>query len=380
MRPAWVIFSAVLLAACSSVPQSERPVPLPHYANDLAINDAWSRLLGAWRDPPEGQVEPLVANGELVVVDGLDWLHAFDARSGKLRWERRTGDAITGGIAASGDDLLVGTLRGEVMAFALKDGALHWQTTLSSEILTPPTVAGGVAVIRTGDGKVYALNSADGKQLWTFERAMPTLSLRGTGRAVIAGDQVFAGFASGKLAALNLKDGSLLWETAVATPQGRSELERIVDVDADPVVVGDTVYAVAYHGRLVALSREGGGVLWARDMSAYENMAVDEHAIYLSDDHGAVWAVDRGSGAALWKQVNLRNRGVSAPVLFGNYLVVADFQGYLHWMARDDGRLVGRYRADDAGTVGAPYAADNLLYVLERGGGLEVLTAVPRSP
>ncbi len=373
MRSAWLGVLAVLLAACSSVPESERPLPLPAYAKDVEVKAAWSHGLGAWQESPEGLVRPVAVGGMLVVADGLDWLRAYDARSGKLRWAQRTGIAITGGIGAAGDVLLVGTRQGEVLAYALADGALKWRTAVSSEVLTAPAAADGVAVVRSGDGKLFALNVDDGKQLWMFERSVPALILRGVGSAVIAGGRVYAGFASGKLAALNLKDGALLWEATIASPQGRSELERMVDVDAEPVVIGDTVYAAAYQGRVTALSRDSGRVQWARDMSTYNTMTTDGHALYLSDDQGAVWALDIASGAALWKQENLRNRRASAPILFGERLVVADFQGYLHWLARDDGRLVGRYHVDDAGIIGAPYAVDKLLYVQGRGGGVEAL-------
>jgi outer membrane protein assembly factor BamB len=375
MRSAWLGVLAALLAACSGVPESERPLPLPAYDKVVTARAAWSHDIGAWKDAPEGRVHPALGDGMLVVADGLDWLRAFDARSGKLRWERRTDLAITGGIGVAGELLVVGTRHGQVLAYALKDGELRWQATVSSEVLTPPTAADGVIIVRSGDGKVFALNAADGKQLWMFERSVPALSLRGLGRAVIAGDQVFAGFANGKLAALGLKDGGLLWEATVANPQGRSELERMVDVDTDPVVMGDTVYAAAYQGRVVGLTRNSGRELWARDISAYNNMAADEHAVYLSDDQGSVWAIDRASGAALWKQEKLHNRSVSAPVLFGDYLVVADFQGYLHWLARDDGRLVGRYHVDDSGLAATPLAAGNLLYVLGRSGAVEALRA-----
>ena len=373
MRIACLGLVALLVAACSSVPQSERPAPLPAYSKDVTAKASWSHGMGAWKDAPEGRVRPVIADGMLVVVDGLNWLRAYDARSGSLRWELRTGLTITGGIGVAGESLLVGTRRGQVVAYALKDGHVLWRTSVSSEVLAPPAVADGVAVIRSGDGKLFGLNVQDGKQLWMFERSVPTLSLHGTGSAVIAGDEVFAGLANGKLVDLNLKDGSLLWEVAVAMPQGRSELERMVDVDADPLVVGDTVYAVAYQGRVVALERSSGRELWARDMSSYRNMAADGHALYVSDDQGDVWAFDRSSGAALWKQQKLRNRSVSAPVLFGDYLVVADFQGYLHWLARDDGRLVGRYHVDDAGVVEAPFPAGKLLYVLGRDGAVVAL-------
>jgi outer membrane protein assembly factor BamB len=375
MRSAWLVIAALLVAGCSSVPQSERPAPLPAYNKDVRVKASWSHILGAWKDTPEGRVRPVVADGMLMVVDGLNWLRAYDAHSGSLRWEQRTGLAITGGIGVAGESLLVGTRRGQVVAFSVKDGHVLWRTSVSSEVLAPPAVADGVAVIRSGDGKLFGLNAQDGKQLWMFERSVPALSLHGTGSAVIADGEVFAGLASGKLVALNLKDGSLLWEVAVATPQGRSELERMVDVDADPLVVGDTVYAVAYQGRVVALERSTGRELWARDMSSYHNISADAHALYLSDAQGNVWALDRSSGAALWKQEKLRNRSVSAPVLFGDFLVVADFQGYLYWLAKDDGRLVGRYHEDDAGVVDAPYPADNLLYVLDRSGAVAALRA-----
>lgn len=372
MRIVWLGLVALIVAGCSSVPQ-ERPSPLPAYTKDVTAKASWSHKLGTWKDTPEGRVRPVIADGRLVVVDGLDWLHVYDARSGKLRWELRTGLNITGGIGVAGEALVVGTRHGQVVAYALEDGHVLWRTSVTSEVLAPPAIADGVAVIRSGDGKLFGLNARDGKQLWMFERTVPTLSLHGTGSAVIADDQVFAGLANGKLVALNLKDGSLLWEETVATPQGRSELERMVDVDADPLVTADTVYAVAYQGRVVALERSSGRELWSRDISSYHNMTADGHALYLSDDQGDVWALDRSSGAALWKQEKLRHRSISAPVLFGKYLVVADFQGYLHWLARDDGRLVGRYHVDDAGMVNAPFPSGNRLYILDRSGAVVAL-------
>lgn len=373
MRIAWLGILALILFGCSSVPESERPAPLPAYSKDVTVKSFWSHLLGAWKDGPEGQERPVVAHGMLVVVDGLNWLHAYDAKSGELRWEKRTGLAITGGIGLAGEALLVGTRTGQVVAYKVTDGQELWRTTVSSEILAPPTVADGIAVVRSGDGRIYGLDVQNGKQLWMFERSVPTLSLHGTGRVAIADDEVFAGMANGKLVALNLKDGSVLWEVVVATPQGRSELERMVDVDADPLVAGDTVYAVAYHGRVVALDRSNGRELWARDVSSYQNMSVDDHALYLSDAHGNVWAYDRSSGAALWKQEKLHNRLISAPVIFGGYLVVADYQGYLHLLARDDGRLVGRYHVDDAGVIDDPFPYEKSLFVLGRSGSVVAL-------
>lgn len=358
---------------CSGVPQNERPSPLPSYDRDVTAKASWSHNIGEWRDLPEGRVRPIDIDDALAVVDGLNWMRVYAARTGKLRWELRTGLAVTGGIAVADESLVVGTRRGQIIAYALKDGHIRWRTSLSSEVLAPPAVADGVIVVHTGDGRLFGLNAQDGKQLWMFERSVPTLSLHGTGSAVIKGDEVFAGLANGKLVALKLKDGSLLWETAVAIPQGHSELERMIDVDADPLVSGDTVYAVSYQGRVVALERSTGRELWARDMSSFHNMTADDRALYLSDGQGNVWALDRSGGTALWKQEKLRNRSTSAPVIFGNYVVVADFQGYLYWLAKDDGHLVGRYHVDAAGLIGAPYIAGKLLYVLGRDGAVVAL-------
>jgi len=372
MRAAPLLLAATLLAACSSTPEAERPLPLPRYSHEVELKSSWSHMLGAWQVAPAGPLQPALAGKRLAVVDGFDWLRTFDARTGGMHWERRTGLAVTAGVTAAGDELLLGTREGEIVAYTLQDGNVRWRTSLSSEVLAEPTVAGEVAVARSGDGKVYALRLTDGKILWTFERAVPTLSLRGLGRPVVDGDQVFVGFATGKLAALSLKDGSLLWETAVATPQGRSELERLVDVDAAPVVRGDTVYAAAFQGRVVALSRSEGRVLWSRDLSVFNDMAADEHALYVSDAQGAVWALDRATGAALWKQGRLVRRGLSGPVLFGGYLVVSDFQGYMHFLSTEDGRLVGRYFIADTGVTGM-LADDKRLYVQGRDGTLIAL-------
>ena len=156
MRIVWLGLVALIVAGCSSVPQGERPSPLPAYTKDVTAKASWSHKLGAWKETPEGQVRPVVADGRLVVVDGLDWLHVYDARSGKLRWELRTGLAITGGIGVAGKSLLVGTRRGQVVAYALEDGHVLWRTSVSSEVLAPPAIAAGVAVIRSGDGTFAA--------------------------------------------------------------------------------------------------------------------------------------------------------------------------------------------------------------------------------
>src|SRR3569623_2121880 len=296
---------------------------------------------------------------------------------GDGRQRRLSGD-VSGGITAAGETLLFGTRHGEVLALSQKDGAPVWRAQVSSEVLTPPAVSEGVVVVRAGDGKLYGLEQHDGARRWVVDRPVPALTLRGIGAPVIADGVVYAGFANGKLLAVALRDGSVQWEATVATPQGRSELERMVDVDARPIVADDVVYAVAYQGRVVALARSSGRVLWSRDMSSHTDMSYDAGSLYVRDENGVVWAIGRRRGAALWKQDKLHNRASSAPVIFGSDLVVADIEGYLHWLARNDGRLLARHHVGDAGMVGAPVVTDDLLYAIGADGSVFALRAHQR--
>ena len=375
MRALFIALTALLLGACASVPDSGKPAPLPAFTQELDIKSVWSKPMGAWDEPPQGDTRPLVSDDVLYVVDGKNWLRAYRARSGALLWERRLDTQISAGVSAAGELLLLGTRQAEVLALAKKDGALVWRAAVSSEVLAPPAVGDGVVVVRAGDGKLFALDLRDGARRWVVDRTVPTLTLRGVGAAVIADGSVYAGFANGKLLAVSLRDGALQWEAVVATPQGRSELERMVDVDAQPLVLGDTVYAVAYHGRVVALSRANGRVLWTRELSSYNDMAYDADNLYVRDEEGDVLALDRGTGSALWKQDKLHNRAWSAPVSYGNYLVVADVEGYVHWLARGDGHLAGRYHISDQHIVGAPLAVDDLLYLVAEDGSITVVRA-----
>lgn len=367
--------AALLLGACASVQESGKPAPLPPVTKEVAAKAAWSRLVGAWDEPPQGELRPVVAGEQLLLVDGNGVLRAYDARSGSFRWQKRIGTHVSGGLTAVGDMLLLGTRQAEVLALSAQDGSVRWRAQVSSEVLAPPAVSEGVVIVRSGDGKLYALEQQDGARRWVVDRPVPALTLRGVAPVVIFGGTAYAGFANGKLLALSLRDGSVEWESTVATPQGRSELERMVDVDAAPIVTEDTVYSVAYQGRVVALSRSTGRVMWSRDLSSHTNMAYDTDNLYVRDEDGYVWALDRRTGAALWKQDKLRHRAASAPVIFGNDLVVADIEGYLHWLARNDGRVMARYHVGNQGLVDTPQIHDDLLYAVAEDGSLVAVRA-----
>jgi outer membrane protein assembly factor BamB len=263
----------------------------------------------------------------------------------------------------------------------------------SSEVLALPTGANGVAVIRTVDGRVYGLDADSGKRIWIHDRTVPLLTLRGNSAPLIHNGIVITGSDSGKLAALTLKTGTVLWETQIADPKGRTELERMVDIDAQPVVVEDVVYVITYQGRLATVQLQSGRMMWARDISSYSGIALDPYRIYVSDTESQVWALNRFTGATLWRQDKLLRRSITGPVLQGPYLAVADYDGYVHWLKREDGRIVARKRVHELwheahednfdkdeeifgkanNVLAVPKGIDSMILVMDRMGHIEAL-------
>ena len=229
-------------------------------------------------------------------------------------------------------------------------------------------------VVHTIDGKLFGLDALTGTQKWIYDRSIPVLTLHGSSSPVIVGNSVIGGFASGKLVMLDLLSGELLWEITVSAPSGRSELERMVDIDGDPLVIGDVVYAVTYQGEMAAVSLQTGVVLWRRKLSSYAGMGADYAQIYVSDDADHVLSVDPGNGSALWKNKKLQYRKLTAPVVLGERILVGDFEGYLHFLSRVDGRLEGRLRVAKSAISTQPLVIDGIVYIYADGGEMAAIT------
>lgn len=380
MRLAVILLLAISSGGCGTVSDymrgkdnSEPPAPLQVFQASVQVQTAWSARVGSGSDNEYFKLTPSVANGKVFAADRRGRVSAYDAASGRSLWSVESKAAVSGGPGNGEGLVLVGTSDGEVLALDEGSGAERWRVRVSSEVLSAPVAAQGVVVVRTVDGKLFGLDVHEGKRLWTHDSSVPALTLRSTSAPVIAGDMVLGGFASGRLVALSINDGRMLWETVIAEPHGRSELERLVDISAEPQVVGRTIYVTSYQGRVAALDLESGRLIWTRDMSSYAGLSVDDHAVYITDDKGQVFGLDRRDGRALWKQDKLRARAVTAPEVYGEYVVVGDFEGYLHWMARDDGGFVARVRTDEAGILTPPMAVGDLLYVNGKGGVLAAL-------
>jgi outer membrane protein assembly factor BamB len=378
MYRAGLLVVLLVLGGCSSWlgfggSDAEQPAALVDFKPSLAITDLWSRDIGTGPGRQFLRLSPALHGDTFYTVDIYGRVRALALADGKQHWQTDLKLDVSSGVGFGDDLVLVASRKGEVVALDKDKGVVQWRAQVSSEVLAPPAAEGGLVVVQSVDGRLTGLASATGKQVWTVERSEPALSLRGTSTPIILSDAVLTGYASGKIAAVNLKNGRLLWETPVAQPQGRSEIERLIDVDAPALVSGRTLLAAAYQGKIVAVNLENGRLLWARDISTYSSLAVDSSNVYVSDVRGTVYALDLRSGSTVWKQDKLALRRLSAPAVTGNAVAVADFEGYVHWLAREDGRFLARERVASAAVLVAPIADGDTVYVTSQNGYLSAL-------
>lgn len=322
------------------------------------------------------KLRPAIAGERVYAATRDGSVSAFDARTGEPVWETDTDLPLSGGPGIGDGLVLVGTSDGDVLALGENDGAINWRARVSSEVLSAPQAKGGIVVVRTTDGKLFGLSSDDGTRLWVYDRTAPVLTLRGTSSPALVEGAAVAGFDGGQMVAVALSNGQPLWETRVAVPRGRTELERMVDIDADPIIVDNAVYAVTYQGQIAALELFSGQVIWRRDMSSHAGLGVGPENVYVTDDASHVWALNRNNSASMWRQAKLEARRVSPPAVFDRYVVVGDYEGYVHWLRKDDGQFVARVRIDNDSIIAAPVATAFAVYVLDSGGELAALQVV----
>jgi outer membrane protein assembly factor BamB len=315
---------------------------------------------------------PAVAGASVYAAAQDGTLARYD--NGAQVWRVKVGQQISGGVGSDGSLVVVGTAKGEILAFDAQ-GKEKWKTRVSSEVLAAPAVAEGVVLVRSGDNRIFGLDANDGKRRWVYQRATPALSLRTNAGVVVAGKALLAGFPGGKLVAIALGNGAPLWEATVALPKGATELERVADVTSSPVVAGREVCAAAYQGRVACFDLASGNTLWSRDMSAAAGIDVDARYVYVSDDKGAVHALDRSNGASIWKQDKLFMRQLSRPAAEGNHVAVGDYQGVVHLLRRDDGAFAARFTTDGGGIAAEPQHLERGFLVQSRNGGIYALSA-----
>ena len=362
--------AVLALAACSkdSKKEAEPPAELVDLKPSLPVQRLWTDSVGGGGEKLRLSLGIAYQAGQVFAAGRDGKVEALDAASGRSKWSVDTKLELSAGPGVGPGIVAVGTNDGDVVALDAASGKKLWTVKVSGEVLSAPLVATDRVIVRSVDGRLRALSSTDGKELWSAEEPVPKLTLRGTAAPVVSGDTVLCGFDSGKVVAYALASGDLLWQAQVTTPHGRSELERLSDVDSAVRVAGNDAYAVGYQCRIEMIAMDSGQVWWGRELSSYRGLAIDDDQVYVATGEGSVVALRRRDGTVLWQQDGLKRRGLSAPVVDGKAIVVGDYDGYLHWLDRDSGKFVAREHPGGARISAPPIAADGRVYVIDDGG------------
>lgn len=382
-RPLAGLVLATALSGCGMIPwlggdkDPTPPTKLSDIVETVGTNTLWSTRVTRGTDGRRLYLAPALDGDRLYVADTRGRVAAVSSSDGRILWERETKLQLSGGPDVKGDRLVIGSSRGELLALAKHDGAELWRAQLGSEILSVPRLTDtGQVMVHTLDDSVHGVDAATGAIQWRVNYPAPVLTLRGSSSPVITPHGVLVGLSGGKLVSLDPVDGTPLWEIIITRPSGRSELSRIADIDADPVVIGTIAFVGSYNGDLAAVDITTGTVLWRRELSAHAGLAADADALFITDSQDQVWGADPSDGAGRWRQEALRYRLLTAPALLPNDLIaVGDYDGYLHLLAQADGRLVGRTRVTGKGAITArPLVAGGRFYVYADDGTLAALT------
>lgn len=366
-----------------------KPAELTDIASPIGVRELWSVNLGGGEGRSWLRQHPTLDGGRVYAVDTGGDLMALDASSGKKLWSveaiaavktgsklkfwhRETAEiGLTSSPGVGSGMVVVGGRNGEVIAFDAATGAKRWSVKVTSEVLSAPLVLPDRIIVRSNDGRVFGLDPADGARKWVFDRGLPTLSVRGNSSPIGANGLSFIGYDDGTLVALRAEDGQKVWEQAIAEPDGRTELERMADVDGEIVLDGDTLYAASYHDKVMAVSAANGQPVWTHDVGGYSGVVLAGDKLLLTDKQGNIWALDRATGNSDWKQNLLERRQLTTPVVQGAYGVVGDLEGYLHWFKLETGDVVGRQRVEHAALRGSPQvSSDGVLYAVSNEGKL----------
>jgi outer membrane protein assembly factor BamB len=338
-----------LLAACSgNKDNTEPPALLTSIKNAIPLAVNWKVDTRASDNRAAHRLRPMISGDRLYSIDNSGLVRSIDLKNGRRLWHYKSGFIPIIGPGGNAQMLILTSRDGEVAAFREVDNKKlepRWKIRIGSEIRATPVTDGAQVFVRSVDGRLRSISAADGSLQWQISSRVPALSLTGNSNPVIAGDLVISGFDDGKLIAYDRNSGKTLWETTISVPAGRTEVERLVDIDARFALRDGVIYVVSFQGHLAAVQAVSGDILWSRKFSSFQAIAIDDNALYLSSDDSDLWSIDRRTGSAFWKQDVLHARKITAPSIIGDKLVVADYEGYLHWFGKSDGKLLGRIRA-----------------------------------
>jgi outer membrane protein assembly factor BamB len=375
--PVLPILLLALIGACTKDKDPDRPTKLVSFPETVKIQKVWSEKVGGTKVPLRLGLG-LDVEGDTVYAAGEKGdIAAFNVKNGHRVWETRTKLPLGGAVGYGDGKIVVGTTDGDVIALDAQTGKKLWVNNIVAEILAAPAITSKVVLVRGVDGKLHGLSVADGHELWQQQQTVPKLSLRGTASPAIVGDIAVTGFDNGRIVASSLNDGASVWETQLQIPTGKTDLDRLVDVDTRAQIVGNDVYVVGFQGKVAMLALDSGQVWWSHEASSYRGIAIDEQNLYLSTSIGEVVGYTRHTGQEIWRQKALAHRGLSGPAVAGDAIVVADYQGYVHWLDKSTGKLIGRTRAGKVRYTNAPAYADGVVMLLNDRGVIDAFRAAP---
>jgi len=376
-----LLASALILSGCGGKSAKtdffgpEEKPKKPKVNTSTKIKRNWSRNLGGDIRSGDAVLSPVLFGQHIYAASSDGRIQKVSVENGKTSWSYTLKkERITGGVGVGGGLVLVGTDQGIVYALNQEDGSLAWQYRLSSEVLASPVVNEGVVIARSGDGKVYGLSAFDGSEKWAISRQLPRLTLRGDSRPVVAQGIVFTGFSDGMMGAFDAQSGRALWDFPISFPRGSNDIDRLADVDTNPLFVGEYLYVSSYQEVTHALNIVQRNIAWSVDVSSYHSLAYDAAFLYISDKNGVVHQIDRSNGNKVWSQSGLRLFPISAPISVGPYVVVSEGDGGIYILSKSDGQIVGKHKLGSRTIIGEAIVDSDTLYLLDSNGSLQSLS------
>ena len=369
------------MSACSYIPwfgddeeeleiELREPTELSEIVPEVRIQQNWQISLGGDAEEKFIKLNPHVFGDKIAFTQTAGKVSVHDLSSGRAIVASTAADRVSAGVGGNAQYLLVGTHDGVVTAVNSNDGTEAWSINVTSEVVSVAHSDNDMAVVRTNDNRIIALSTGSGETLWTVTQTPPALTLRGAGVPIVRDGIVYAGMDNGKVIAISMQSGNVIWEARVSVPSGRSELERLVDVDGQIAADDSFIYAASYHGRVVAISRTNGRIRWARDIASISGVSVDGALVYVTDKDDNVWALEKETGVSTWKQNNLLYRQLSAPIVQDGAILVGDYRGYIHALSKQDGRIIGRTNLGKKPIHTSPLSSNTTAYIIDASGRL----------
>ncbi len=377
------VLAVSLLSGCSLFGDDDvvKMSPLPQVENQINVQKMWSTSIGDGAGKIYSLLQPAYANGIVYAADRDGTVKAINSASGKVVWKVNLSDKtgffssnqpaqLSGGVTYSDNTLYVASEKAQLYALNSSDGSLLWRVTVSGEVLAQPAVGENTVLVNTSNGYLQALNAETGVTKWTINLGMPLLALRGDSTPVIAHGAAVVGSNTGRVSAVLLNQGQYIWQQRIAKPGGSTEISRLSDVDATPLIVEEIVYATAYNGYLVAIDLRTGQPIWQKDFGTVLDMVAENEKLFIVTNNDTVIALNRITSEVLWSQDKLLHRGLTAPVIYGEQLVIGDSEGYLHWLSKRDGHFVAQNKVSGSGLLAGPIVAGSQLMIQANNGTL----------